>query len=368
MAKRADRAYHLRFMRPASLEFLQELLDTPSPSSAEAAGQRVWLDYVKKFADRVETDSYGNALAFINPNGSPRIMVCGHADEIAFQVQYIDSDGFIYFAPVGGPDPALARGQRVHIHTAKGKVLGVIGSLAIHMQDRGKKAEVPEWHDMFIDIGAANKKEAEQRVSVGDLITYTVSCQQLNGDIWIARACDNRIGTFVAAETLRLCAEAKKLNACVIAASTIQEENGLYGAAMVGYSMKPDVALVVDVGQATDIPITNKKRFGDAALGKGPLLSRGSINHPAVVNRLVDVAKRKKITYQPAIDPRASGTDADSIFLQRGGIPTVSIGVPNRYMHTPVEAIHLGDLESLAKWLSAFAIDLQSGEKFKVKI
>jgi endoglucanase len=233
----------------------------------------------------------------------------------------------------------------------------------------GKKQEYPELHELFIDIGAANRKEAEERVAVGDLITYIVGWQQLNGDIYIARACDNRIGTFVAAEVLRLCAKAgKRLKANVVAASAIGEENGLYGAEMIGYSVHPDAALVIDVGQATDIPVTNKKRFGETKLGKGPILSRGSVNHPVLVKRLEDVATKRKLPFQRGIDPRRSGTDADAIFLQKGGIATVAIGVPNRYMHTPVEAIHLKDLENLAEWLTAFILDLKPGEKFKVKV
>jgi endoglucanase len=356
-------------MRPESLDFLGRLLNTPTPSSDEARGQRVWLDYVKPFADSVETDTYGNALATLNAKGTPKIMVEGHADEIAFQIQYIDDDGFIYFSGVGGHDPGLARGQRVHIHGRHGEVLGVIGALAIHMQDRSKKAEVPELHDLFIDIGATSRKDAESRVAVGDFITYIVGWQQLRGDIYIARACDNRIGTFVAAEALRLCAKSrKKLKACVVAASAIGEENGLYGAEMIGYSVHPDAALVVDVSQATDIPITNRKRFGDTKLGKGPILSRGSVNHPVLVKRLEDVAVKNKIAFQRGIDPRRSGTDADAIFLQRGGIATTAIGVPNRYMHTPVEAVHLRDLEVLAEWLAAFILDLKPGETFKVKV
>jgi len=356
-------------MRPESLEFLTNLLNTPTPSSEEARGQRVWLDYVQPFADKVETDTYGNATAILNPGGTPRIMVEGHADEIAFQVQYIDENGFIWFSGVGGHDAGLARGQRVHIHGRKGEVLGVIGALAIHMQDRGKKQETPELHELFIDIGASSQKEAEKRVEVGDLITYTVGWQQLNGDIYIARACDNRIGTFVAAEVLRLCAKAgKKLRASVIAASAIGEENGLYGAHMLGYSVRPDAALVIDVGQATDIPVTNKKRFGDVRLGKGPILSRGSVNHPVLVQRLEKVAEKNKIAFQRGIDPRYSGTDADAIFLQRGGIATAAIGVPNRYMHTPVEAVHLKDLENLAVWLTEFILDLKPNESFKVRV
>jgi endoglucanase len=356
-------------MRPESLDFLTTLLNTPTPSGDEARGQRVWLNYLQPFADKVETDTYGNAIAVLNPEGSPKIMVEGHADEIAFQVQYIDDHGFIWFSGVGGHDPTLASGQRVHIHGRGGEVLGVIGALAIHMQDRGKKHDSPELHDLFIDIGASSRKEAEKRVAVGDFITYTVGWQQLNGDIYIARACDNRIGTFVAAEALRLCAKAgKKLKACVVAASAVGEENGLYGAHMLGYSVRPDAALVIDVGQATDIPITNKKRFGDTALGKGPILSRGSVNHPVLVKRLEEIAVKNKIAFQRGTDPRRSGTDADAIFLQRGGIATAALGVPNRYMHTPVEAVHLKDLESLAQLLTHFILDLDPHETFKVKV
>ena len=356
-------------MRSESLEFLTTLLNTPTPSSEEAKGQRVWLDYLKPFADKVETDTYGNAIAVLNPEGSPKIMIEGHADEIAFQVQYIDDDGFVWFSGVGGHDPALARGQRVHVHGRGGEVLGVIGALAIHMQDSGAKKEVPALHELFIDIGAGSRKEAEKRIAVGDMITYIVGWQKLAGDIYIARACDNRIGTFVAAEVLRLCAKAgKKLKPCVVAASAVGEENGLYGAQMIGYSVRPDAAVVIDVAQATDIPITNKKRFGDIKLGEGPILSRGSVNHPVLVQRLEEVALKNKIAFQRGTDPRRSGTDADAIFLQRGGIATVAVGVPNRYMHTPVEAVHLGDLESLAEWLTAFLLDLDSGESFKVKV
>ncbi|HEY8965415.1 MAG TPA: M20/M25/M40 family metallo-hydrolase [Candidatus Methylacidiphilales bacterium] len=356
-------------MRPKSLEFLRNLLETPSPSSGEAAGQRVWLDYVSEFADETGSDAYGNSWAILNPQGSPRILVVGHSDEIAFQIQYISEEGFIYFAPVGGPDPALARGQRVHIHHEGKKTLGVIGSLAVHMQERDKKPEVPAWHDLFIDIGAKNRKEAEKRAAVGDLITYTVGFEQLSGDVYTARACDNRVGTFVASETLRLASEAKgKLNACLIAVSTIQEENGLYGASMVGYSLRPDAAVVVDVGHATDMPLANAKRFGDIKLGKGPILNRGSVNHPVLVDRLAKAAKAKKIDIQHSIDSRWSGTDADAIFRQRGGVPTAALGIPNRYMHSPIEVIDLGDLVTLSEWLAHFAAGVKAGEDFKVKI
>ncbi|MES2309368.1 MAG: M20/M25/M40 family metallo-hydrolase [Verrucomicrobiota bacterium] len=356
-------------MKESSKSFLKTLLNTASPSSGEAPGQRVWLNYVKPFADLTQTDAYGNAVAILNPDAKIKILVAGHADEIAFQVQYIDDKGFVYFSPVGGQDPSLARGQRVLIHSSKGPVLGVIGGLAIHLQDRSKKQEAPAWHEVFVDIGVESKAEAEKRVKVGDLMTYSVGCETLHGDIWAARACDNRIGTFISAEVLRICSEkSKKLKVSLISASTIQEENGLYGAAMVGYSVKPDAAIVVDVGHATDIPLVKHKQFGDIKLGKGPVLSRGSVNHPVLVDHLDQVARKEKIKIQYGIDARYSGTDADAIFISCGGVPTVSLAVPNRYMHTPVELVHLKDLEKMAEWIAAFVLGLDGKESFKVKI
>jgi putative aminopeptidase FrvX len=355
-------------MQPASLEFLKSLLNNVSVTSREHPVQKIWLNYVKKFADRVETDAYGNCFAYLNEGGGPKIMVTGHSDEIGFMVQYITSDGFIHFSGVGGVDVSLVRGQRMIIQSRNGPVLGVTGTLAPHMQDRGKDPETPKLHDCFLDIGVKNKKDAEKLVRVGDVITYAHGFEMLRGDLAVARGCDNRIGIFAAAEALRLLHKEKKLNACVVAVSTVQEEIGLHGAAMVGYSVHPDVALVADVGQATDIPVVNKKRFGDTKLGGGPILGIGSANHPVVVERLESVAKKKKIAIQYSTDPGRTGTDADAIFLQRGGIPSVSIGLPNRYMHSPVEIIHLGDLEELAQLMAAFCLDVKKKEKFAVKI
>lgn len=355
-------------MNSSSLEFLKSLLNTVSVTSQEHRVQRVWLDHIRHFADRVETDAYGNCFAYLNEKGSPKIMVTGHSDEIGFMVQHISDEGFIYFSGVGGVDPALVRGQRMYVQAKQGPVLGVTGTLAPHMQDRGKDPEVPKLHECFIDIGAKNKKDAEKWIRVGDVITFADQFEVLRDDFAVARGCDNRIGIFAAAEVLRLLRPGKKLNPCVIAVSTVQEEIGLHGASMVGYRVHPEVALVMDVGQATDIPITNKNRFGDVRLGKGPILGRGSANHPVVVERLETIARKKKLPIQFSTDPRGTGTDADAIFLQRGGIPSASIGLPNRYMHSPVEVIHLGDLEKLALLAAAFCADVKKGEKFVVKV
>ena len=355
-------------MEKSSLDFLKKLLATPSVTSQEARGIRVWVDYVKKFADRVETDAYGNAYAFLNEKGSPKVMLTGHADEIGFMVQYVDNDGFIYMAGVGGVDRALVRGQRVHIHTKKGPVLGVIGSLPVHLQDHKDDKKVPELHEIFVDIGAKNKKEALKRVEIGDTITYADEFEILNGTIAVARGFDNRIGTFAAGEALRELSKSKKLNACVVAVATVQEEIGLNGAAMAGYNVHPDVALVADVGHALDVPGIQKTKHGETALGKGPILGIGSANHPVIVDRIRAVARARKIPLQTALDPNYTSTDADAISVARGGIPTACLGLPNRYMHTPVETIDLKDLDHLVRLLAAFAGSLVKGEKFKVRI
>ncbi|MDD2710860.1 MAG: M42 family metallopeptidase [Verrucomicrobiae bacterium] len=355
-------------MKPASLDFLKELLGTVSVTSQERPAQRVWLNYVKRFADRVETDAYGNAMAFLNEKGSPKVMIAGHCDEIGFMVQHITEEGFIYFTAVGEVDPALVRGQRLCVQTKNGPVLGVTGALAPHMQDRDKNPETPKLHECFLDIGARNRKEAQKLVRVGDVITFVDGFEILRGDLVVARGCDDRIGAFAAAEVIRLLKGDRKNRACVVAVSTVQEEIGALGARMAAYQLHPDVAFAVDVGQATDIPLVNKNRFGDVRMGKGPAIGRGSANHPVVVDRLERVAAKRKLPVQFSTDPRGTGTDADAIFWQRGGIPSAAIGVPNRYMHSPVEVVHLRDLEQAAELVAAFCRDLKDGERFVVKI
>jgi endoglucanase len=350
-------------------DFLTRLLETPSPSGFEAPGQRVWAERVRPVAEAFESDSYGNAWATLNADATPRILISGHADELGFMIGYINDDGFLYFKGIGGVDPALIRGQRVIVHGRNGDIQGVTGQLAIHLQNPEDRKKVPDIHDMVIDIGARSRKEAEAVVAVGDPVTYAARVHGLMGDRIAARGCDNRIGTWAAAEALRrVAARRSELQACVIAASTIQEENGLYGATMTAYRVKPDVAIVIDVTHATDTPQASKAKHGDIRLGGGPVISVGSSNHPVVNARLRQVAEKAGIPLQTEINPRQTGTDADAIFLTRGGIPTVSIGLPNRYMHSPVEVIELADLDAIANLLAAFALDVQADEKFRVEI
>ena len=356
-------------MRDESLKFLETLINTPSPSGHEARGQRVWLDYVSPFAEETFSDAYGNAVAVLNKGGSPRLMLAGHADEIAMTVNYIDDQGFIYVRKVGGIDPAITKAQRVSIHAKAGPVLGVVGNVAPHLMKLEKERKVPEMHDLFIDIGVDSRKEAEKLVAVGDPITLNDRFELLRNDLAVARAFDNRIGTFAVAETLRLLAKsASRLKAEVCAVSNIMEEVGLFGARQIAYSLKPDAALVVDVTHATDYPTVSKAMHGDVKVGKGPTITRGGPNHPVLVQRLMKVAEREKIDLQLEATSNTSGTDTDVIFWTRGGIPSALISLPNRYMHSPVEVVSLKDLEKIPELMVAFALSLESGETFKVKI
>lgn len=355
-------------MRDASLEFLQTLVNTPSPVGHEVRGQRVWLDYVSKFAEETFSDAYGNCVAVLNKGGSPRLMLAAHADEIALAVNYIDENGFVYVRKLGGVDPAITKAQRVTIHSRQGPVRGVVGNVAPHLTKAGDRPQKPQIHELFIDIGVSTRKEAGKLLRVGDPITLVDEFEVLRNNTAVARAFDNRIGTWSVAEALRLLSGGRKPQAEICAVSNVQEEVGLLGARQIAYALKPDVALVVDVTHATDYPTINKAEHGDVKLGGGPTITHGGCNHPGVVARLEQVARAKKIPLQHEATSATSGTDTDAIFWTRGGIASALVSLPNRYMHSPVEVVNLKDLQMIPGLLAGFAASLKKGEQFRVKI
>ena len=356
-------------MKKDAIAFLTKLVNTPSPFGHETQGQRVWLNRVRPLADETWYDAYGNTVAVINPGGSPKIMLAAHADEIALAVNYIDEQGFIYVRKLGGVDATVSKAQRVLIHTAKGPVAGVIGNVAPHLSKLDHADKKPQIHDLFVDIGARSKKEAISLVRIGNPITVDREFQLLRNDFAVARAFDNRVGTFAVAEALRLIhQDRKKLKAEVCVVSNVMEEGGCLGARQIAYELKPDVALVTDVTHATDYPTVNKAIHGDVRMGEGPSLTHGGPNHPVVVEKLEKVAKRIKCPVQHEAVSSTSGTDTDVIFWTRGGIPSALISIPNRYMHSPVEMIHLKDLEKVPQLMAGFALSAKPADSYKVSI
>ncbi len=334
-------------------QFLADLINSISPSGYEEPVAKVWKAEANKFAAKVWTDTHGNSHAIVNPGGSPCVMFAGHYDEIGFQISYIDDKGFLWIQALGGWDPQIAQGQRMQIMTRKGVVRGVVGKLAIHMQTPEQRKQVTEVKDIWVDIGAKDKKDAEKMVEIGDPLVIAYGFEEMANGLAIGRAFDNRAGAFVVLEAAKQLA---KLNpqAEIHTVATVQEEIGLRGAKTAAYGIDPDIGIAVDVTFATDHPNMGEaiKRENLIELGKGPVLTRGpNINHK-LFDLLVKTAKAEKIPVQINAEPRGTGTDANALQLNRAGVATALVSIPLRYMHSPCETISLKDLEQCTKLLA----------------
>ena len=350
-------------MESTALEFFKTAVETPSPSGYESPLQKVVRDYVADFADEVTTDVHGNVIIAKNPGAPVRLMLAGHCDQIGLIVQHIDDDGFLYVKPIGGWDPQNLIGQRMTVWTDGGPVPGVIGKKPIHLLTDEERKKVPKIKDLWLDIGAADKEEAEKLVRVGDPVTVELALRQLPNDRAVSPAMDDKAGMWVVIEALRR-ADAKKLNCSLYAVSTVQEELGLRGARTSCYGIDPQVGIAVDVTFATDCPTIEKKEEGDIQLGKGPVVYRGPNMNPTVVSRLIEAADENEIPYQLAAEGRATGTDANAMQISRAGVATGLLSVPNRYMHSPVEMVSLEDLDQSADLLARFAEALTADVDF----
>lgn len=353
-------------MLKESEAFLEKLLAAPSPSGYEQPAQRVFRDQIAPFC-QVTTDVLGNVYGFIPGQGKdrPKVMIVGHSDEIGLQIKYIDDKGFIYFAAIGGVDAHLTPGKVVNIHAAKGTVSGVVGKRPIHLMDTKDRETVVKLEAQYIDIGAKDKKDAQKHVRVGDCITFESGFTRLQGDRVACRGFDDKAGSFVVAEVLRLVAsDKKKLPVDLYGVSSVQEEIGLRGGTTSSYTVNPDIGICVEVDFATDQPDVERKHNGEVALGKGPILSRGpNINH-ALFELMYSTSEKEKIPVQLTANPRATGTDANVMQISRNGVATALVKLPLRYMHTPVEVLSLGDLEQAAKLIVAVLKTIRSRDQF----
>lgn len=350
-------------------DFLEELLITPSPTGFETAGQKVWKEYVEQFADEVQTDAYGSAAAKLNTSFDViTVMLEAHCDEIGMIVQHITDDGFVYVNKLGGSDSTIARAKRVFIHNTEGIVSGVVGNIAIHLQDnKNGGGKQPAWKDIYVDIGASSREEALSMVQIGDPVTYTDDFEFLSDQILTGRALDNRIGGYIIAQAFRKLRERRdELKVNVIALNSVQEEVGGFGARMMSYRLEPDMALVTDVTHATDTPGINNKQHGLVKLGEGPTVQHGGANHPKIVSFIEQVSKGKEISIQHEATSIRTGTDTDSIFYQKAGIASALISLPLRYMHSPVETASMKDIEALIDLMVESVLALKPDQTFTV--
>jgi endoglucanase len=347
-------------------ETLLKLLSAAGPSGYEQAPAAVFREAAGAFAE-VAHDSVGSTVAKVPGTADGRsVAIVGHIDEIGLIVHHIDDDGFLWFTGVGGWDPVILVGQRVEIATRDGIVLGVVGKKPIHLlktpEDR-KKA--PELKGLHIDIGAKDGDEARSLVRIGDVAVIAGEPQELPNGRLISRALDNRLGCFVALETARLVAEAGGAPGDVYGTAVAQEEITFAGARTTAFSLRPDVAIAVDVTFATDQPGLDEKEVGRHRFGTGPVLTRGSTLDPKVFELLYDTAEAEGIAFTVTASARGTGTDADAMHISRAGIPSGVVSVPLRYMHSPVEMVQLDDVENTARLLAAFAQRLAPDVDFK---
>ncbi len=352
-------------MEKDRIEFLRRFMETACPSGFEQRASQVWREEAGRFADRTWADMHGNSFAVVNEGGSPRVMLAGHIDEIGLMITYIDEHGYLSFTGIGGWDLQVLPGQRVQLHTKEGVVLGVIGRKPIHLLKDEERKKVVKFEDLWIDIGAKDKDEAEKLVEIGDPAVLDYSFAVLRNDLVTARGFDDRIGAFVVLEAARLVSEMDP-KAAVYAVATVQEEVGLRGARTSAFGIDPKVGIAVDVGFATDTPGmgNEKKMVGEITMGKGPMIARGPNINPRVFSLLVETAKEENIPYQIEGAPRGTGTDANAIQLTRAGVATGLVSVPNRYMHSPCELVHLGDVENIARLIAHAVVRIDDDTDF----
>ena len=340
-------------MNAKNKEYLFKLLEVASPSGFEAPAQAVTKAYLHGTCDDISSDINGNLIAYKKGSGKYKIMLVGHADEIGFIINYIDDSGYIYVKTLGGFDVNLLPGLRVDILHESKVVRGIIGKKPIHMMRGSDDTPKLKIEDLWIDIGAKDKEEALSRVSIGDTITYSSKIEQLTEDLIVSKATDNKVGVYIAAAVMQELAK-KKIKANYYAVASVGEETTMKGARTSAFRIEPDIAIAVDVTFTSDIPNADKRVFGEVSLGKGPTLSLGAALHPAINNKLLELAKKHSIPVQIEIAPSSTGTDADAIHGLRTGTATAVIGIPNRYMHSPNEVISLGDLDKAVQLLTEF--------------
>lgn len=354
-------------MDKQSLDFLQKYLETKSPTGYEEEGQKVWLDYLKPYITNFKTDAYNSAVALkAHPTGNTNhtVMLEAHADEISWSVQYISEDGLIYVSRNGGSDEAVARTKDVEVLTNKGEwIKGVIGCPAIHIRGR-QDEKTPKVHELYVDVGVDSKERLlEMGVEVGLPVVYSNNFEII-GDYVKSRGVDNRIGGFIIAEVLRRLEENKiYLPFHLYAANCSQEEIGLRGALRVARRYKPDMVIVTDVTHHTKTPDVDMRKHGEVICGKGAVILNG-YNVNKNINKVIrETAEEKNIKYQ-ILGDAGSGTDA-SMFAHQD-IPVALIKIPNKYMHTTAEMVHLDDIEACISLMYETLINLNF-EKLKFK-
>jgi endoglucanase len=336
-------------------ENLEQLSNACGVTGREDEVRNLMTKLLKPYADQVVVDKMENVIALKKgKRNAPKVMLAAHMDEIGLMVKTINKEGFLQFTKMGGIDDRILNAQKVIVYTAKGPLHGIVGSKPPHIQKEEERKKIIAYDELFIDVGAENKEEAANKgVKVGDPVGFDAKFARISQDTVIGKAFDDRVGCAVMIETLKLL---EKTDCTVYAVGTVQEEVGLRGAATAAFSIEPDIGIALDVTIAGDVP--GVREFDTTVkMGKGPAITvtdYGLITHPKVLRLLLDTADENKIPYQ--LETGLMGTtDAARIAMTRQGVPSGTVSIATRYIHSPIGMLSLKDAEDSAK-LTAAAI------------
>lgn len=405
-------------MKKKQVKFLKQLVETASPTGFEENVAELIRQQLSSVADEIQTDTMGSVHAILkgtteladekiqadilqrqaeatnfgedyeyvstygasygnmtypsssdleemgfSKNGALTFMLSAHMDEVGLMVTYISDEGYCYVSSLGGVDAAVLPGMRVDVHTKDGILRGVVGRKPIHLIEADERKSVTPLDKLVIDLGLPADK-VKRAVRIGDPITFGTNFERIGNNMAVSKSFDDKCGVYVACRVMERLSEQGRARATFVAAITVQEEIGTRGAITSAHSLNPDVAIAFDVTHATDYPGIDKTKHGNIVCGCGPVIARGPNINPLVFDRLVAAAEAEGIDYQLEAEPSVTGTDARSIQIAQGGIPTGLISIPLRYMHTPSEIIDLRDLEGAIKLITRFVMDLQDDSTF----
>lgn len=329
-------------------EFFLSLLSSSTVSGFEENGCELFENYLKQYVDEHHRDIVGNSIVTLNnQENCDSILIEAHIDEIGFQVLYIGEDGGIFLRANGGVDMHCIPGSQVEIHGKEGTVSGIIGKTPIHLLTNNERDKIIELSNLWVDTGL-DVEDVKKKVRVGDVVSFKSNIEFLGEHRITSKALDDKVGVFIVAEVIRYLSNYREhLNCKVAGAATVQEETGCRGVQTSCFSIMPDIAISIDVDFATDVPGCPKNKYGDVSLGKGVVVSFCLDSDISMADEMISIAEEKGIPFQLSARPQATGgTNASRTRFMGSGIRTILLGIPCRYMHTPVEMCDLRDVEA----------------------
>jgi len=340
-------------------ENLEKLSNACGVTGREEEVRTLLIKMLKPYADQVVVDKLENVIVLKKgKKNAPKVMLAAHMDEIGLMIKTISKEGFLQFAKMGGIDDRILNAQKVLVYTRNGPLDGIIGSKPPHIQKEEERKKIITYDELFIDIGAESKEDvAKMGVKVGDPVGFDSKYAKIGKDTVIGKAFDDRVGCAVMVEIMKLL---EKTDCTVYAVGTVQEEIGLRGAATAAFGIEPDIGIALDVTVAGDVPCVRESDT-TVKMGKGPAITvtdSGLITHPKVLRLLLDTAEENKIPYQLETGLMGS-TDAARIAMTRQGVPSGTISIATRYIHSPVGMLSLKDAEHSAKLAVAAIRNIQ---------